>query len=408
MNSKKHTSFFSALLPLVFCFAVLGSCKIINYYKKRNIENTPPKTSQISNTVYDDSQEEMRGLWVPFIDLEINSNENTQQKFENKFQNIISKAKNHKINTLIVHVRSHGDALYPSKIFPWSHLLTGKQGIAPSFDPLKYMVKESHKNNLRFHAWINPLRIKSKTCPNELSKENPCFKNDFEKHTITHVDGVCYNPGCSEIQNLVIEGVKEIVENYNVDGIHFDDYFYPEKQNAITKDLLFEEYSKKEKNPVNESEWRKNNITEIVKKTYQTIKQVNPNIQFGISPPGIIEKCYKEGADVNLWLTNEGYLDYICPQIYWSIDFEEMPFEKTALKWKNIKHNPNIKIYSGLALYKIGTDLDKNTWKNSNDIIKKEVQILRNLNYNGFVLYSSKYLDCPETEIELKNLSSII
>ncbi len=411
MNSKKSIKFLTALFPLSFMIVSFALCKFIKVLNKKNDSpalNSRIEVSESSKISSDNIEEEMHGVWVPYIDLELNSTEDIQKKFENKFNAIINQAKHNKINTLIVHVRSHSDALYPSKIFPWSHIFTGTQDSEISFDPLKYMVEESHKNGLKFHAWINPLRVKSKTVPSQLSKKNPYFKLNSEKYTLNHKEGIYYNPGFVEVQNLIIDGIKEIIENYDVDGIHFDDYFYPPKKDIISCDSSFEEYVKTEKNPMTEYEWRQKNINELIQKTYQIIKQTNSTIQFGISPPGIISKCYEVGADVKLWISQKGYVDYICPQVYWSIDFNEMPFEKTAKEWKSIEKNPEIKIYSGLALYKIGTDLDKNTWKNKNDIIKNEIQILRSLGYDGFILYSSKYLNCNQTEHEIKNYLSVV
>lgn len=414
MVLNKRAKILTGMLPLAFMLIAFGFCKFINFFNNKSdavYNNSAVKSSETDQTTSQNSTcslNDMRGLWVPFMDLEINSDENVQEKFEAKFKEIITQAKNHKINTLIVHVRSHSDAFYPSKLFPMSHIFTGNQGSKLSFNPLKYMIDEAHKNRLKFHAWINPLRIKSKTSPKQLSQNNPYFRLNSENYTIIHTGGICYNPGFEETQNLIVDGIKEIVENYSVDGIHFDDYFYPEKKDTLSPDKAFEKYIQTEKNPITELEWRKKSINDLISKTYKTIKQINPYIQFGISPPGIISKCYDEGADVKLWTSQDGYLDYICPQLYWSIDFKEMPFEKAATNWKNIIKNPKIKLYSGLAIYKIGTDCDKNTWKNQNDIIKKEINILKNLRYDGFALYSSKYLNLPETKEELTNFLSVI
>lgn len=412
----KRIKICKGLLSLTLVLSIFGICKIVKLLNDENYNKCNGLDTQINNTSQkspDQSEsEEMRGLWVSFVDLEINSSEDTQQKFENKFQDIIKQAKKNKINNLFVHVRSHGDALYPSKIFPFSHILTGKQTETMSFDPLKYMLEESHKNGLKFHAWINPLRVqlrvKDKISPKELCEKNPYFKFDSKKHMIYHTGGICYNPAFEEVQKLVVDGVDEIVKNYDVDGIHFDDYFYPEKRFTTSSDIAFEEYLKTEKNPMTEGSWRQKHINELVQKVYKSIKEINPKVEFGISPVGVIANCYKQGVDVKRWLSEKGYVDYVCPQIYWSTDFEVMPFEKTAKNWKNIQKNSEVKLYCGLALYKVGTDCDENTWKNQSDILKREVEILRKFGYNGFALFSSRHLNFPETQTELKNFLSIM
>lgn len=408
----KHIKIYKSLLSVALVLSVFGACKAIKVLNDENYNKCSGLVTQVNDTeqksLVQNESEEMRGLWISFMDLEVKSNENTQQKFEDKFQNIINQAKKHKINNLFVHVRSHGDALYPSKIFPWSHTLTGEQGVNPSFDPLKYMIEKSHENGLKFHAWINPLRVKTSSAPTKMCENNPYFRFDSKKHMIYHTGGICFNPAFEEIQNLVTDGVKEIVENYDVDGIHFDDYFYPEKKFTTSSDSAFGEYLKTEKNPMTEYSWRQKNINDLIKKVYQSVKEINPNVEFGISPSGIISHCYEQGADVKRWFSEKGYVDYVCPQIYWSTDFQVMPFERTAKEWKNIQKNSEVKIYSGLALYKVGTDRDENTWKNQSDVLKREVEILRKFGYNGFALFSSRYLEFPETQTELKNFISIM
>lgn len=427
MIKTKHKRLLTFLASLFFIASVLFLCRIMKntvqepdvqtFLETQNLQETKNSTeaqkiseSQNENQVQtktpdNTSADKMTGVWVPYMDLDMSlSNGNNEKKFKEKFQNIITEAKKFGINAVIVHVRSHGDAMYPSKIFPWSHLITGTQGTDPGFDPLSYMIKTAHENGLKFHAWINPLRIQTKTYPKKLSPDNPYFKLGSEKYFIKHTDGICYNPAYTETRKLIIDGVKEIVQNYNVDGIHFDDYFYPEEKNFTSKDCAYDEQLKSGEKKLSLQDWRKKNINSLVSETYKSIKAINSNVLFGISPAGNMEKCHEAGADVNLWASNKGYVDYLCPQIYWSLDYSEMPFEKTAVKWKNILKSNNVKLYSGLALYKAGTDADKSTWKSKNNILASEFKIIQKLNYDGMILYSWSFLNNPSTKEETDNL----
>ena len=361
---------------------------VINKNLKSKLIVNPKLNINFSNHKNFDNN---KAMWVSYLDLDISSDTNTEQKFKEKFDNIIEKAKEFNINIIVAHVRSHGDAFYKSEIFPWSHFLTGVQGQNPNFDPLEYMIEKSHENNLKFHAWINPLRVKSSKFPENFSENNPFYKFDPEEHFLYHTDGICYNPGFQEVRDLITDGVAELVKNYNIDAVHFDDYFYPETKNMLKLDKL---------NITNETETRQKNITKLIEQIYNKIKTLNPDIEFGVSPPGNIDKCAEIGINLNDWCQKK-IVDYICPQIYWSLDFDEMPFENTARKWKNIVNNKQIKLYCGLALYKIGTNLDNNTWTKNKNILVQEAQILKKLNFDGVFLYSYKQMCNSHEEINL-------
>ena len=334
------------------------------------------------------------GAWVTYMDLNISEEENTETAFKSRFESIIKKSKKFGVNNLYVHVRPFCDAFYPSKIFPWSHLITGTQGKNPGFDPLKYMIETAHKNDIKFHAWVNPLRVKLKNMPEQLSSENPYYKLSSFKYFLECDGTVCLNPGYEETRNLVLEGIKEIVSNYEVDGIHFDDYFYPEPINI--KDYAAEG------NQVSDIiSWRKQSIMQLIKESHDTIKSTKKNVEFGISPLGNNEKCHAMGIDAKE-LCKMKIIDYICPQLYWSLEYKTMPFEKAATTWKKLTENTGVKLFGGLALYKIGTELDDKTWQNDKNILPKEISILEKLGYDGAILYSFGQLD--ESKEEILNL----
>ena len=275
------------------------------------------------------SSDEMRGVWVAYLSLD-NVN-------KAKIDSIVSNAKQNGMNTIYFHVRPFGDALYKSNYYPWSHLVTGTQGEAPSdgFDPLAYAVEAAHREGLELHAWLNPLRImlNSGVYPPTLSADNPynVWRNDDNAENddwvIDYGKGKYYNPAIPEVRELIVNGVKEIVENYNVDGIHWDDYFYPASDDSFDDSEAYAEYMLGG-GKLSLSDWRKQNISTLVKSVYSAVKASDSEVEFGISPAGNIENCLSAGADVKTWGSQEGYVDYLCPQIYWTNDNTVAPFEE--------------------------------------------------------------------------------
>lgn len=394
---KKKTKYF-----LCACFSLFSAVLIAKYIQIGKSENvlSTNKAISISTDKIETNNGFLQGIWVPYMDLDVSKNENNGEEFEKRFQSIVKTAKNHNINTLIVHVRSHGDALYPSKIFPTSHILTGNQGENINFDPLKYMVETAHENNLKFHAWINPLRVCSVSVPEKICSSNPCKSELFKNKLIKHRDGSIYNPAYPEVHKLVCDGVKEIVEGYDIDAIHFDDYFYPEPEKMLSDDAAYQISKKADQNP---EDWRKENINLLIKEVHDVIKSTNPKIEFGISPPGNTEKCSKIGIDASAWLRGN-YVDYLCPQLYWSLECPDMPFENALHEWMKLAKNSSAKLYVGLALYKACTDADHGTWKKDKSILAKEINLIHKNNLKGIMLYSANYFEVLKNTEEIENL----
>lgn len=346
-----------------------------------------------------------KGAWISFMDLDVHQCDNTEEAFKRNYDSYIEKAKKHNLDYIVVHVRSHSDALYPSKIFPWSHIFTGTQGASQNFDPLKYAVDEAHKNGLKFHAWVNPLRISSASAPNQICEANPYNSEPYRSKVIDYKTGKIANPAYPEVRKLIVDGIKEVVENYDVDAIHLDDYFYPE-EDVYSMDFAYQEYVSKciDESPMSAEQWRIYNINLLVKEISEAIKSLKSHVEFGISPPGVLEKCKKVGADISEWVT-KGYVDYICPQIYWSLDFDVMPFEGTLKRWENIISGNQVKMYVGLAAYKAGSkEADAKTWSSRNDILATEYDIVKRHSLDGITLFSLKCMDEPQRATEIFNL----
>ena len=349
---------------------------------------------------------EMRGIWIPYMSLTLSEGERTEQGFHRKIDDMVKKCAEYKINTAIVQVRPFSDAIYPSQIFPYSHIITGKQGINPDFDCLKYIVEKFHEKNISVHAWVNPLRVSTGQTPAYIAENNPCKKYP----TFTYKDGIYYDPSYPEVRKLIIDGIEEIARNYDVDGVQIDDYFYPSEDLDYDK-KSYDEYAKSVKSdflPVSQSEWRKANINMLVEGIYSRVHSIKENIVFGIAPQCNFDNNEKIGADVGVWCSQRGYIDYICPQIYVSNDHPVFPFEPLADKWKATVSNTDIKLYTGLGMYKAGSDADSGTWLLSDDNLKKQIEYIRKINADGFILYSYEYLESKSTEKEVKNALSVI
>lgn len=362
-----------------------------------------------------ESEEELRAVWVPYMSLDMSGTDHSEKSFKDKIDTIVTNCKKHKLNAVIIHVRPCGDALYRSSYFPWSHILTGEQGKDPGYDPLEYIIQAFHNEDIEVHAWINPLRIRMSNTPSEFSDNNPYmkWKNDSDKsndnYTFTSGDSIYYNPAYPEVRRLIINGIKEIVENYDVDAIHFDDYFYPEDDEDCDS-VSYDKYIKslkKEETPLSKAEWRKGNINSLISGVYSAIHSAKDNVEFGISPQCNIENDEKLSADIYSWGSIDGYVDYICPQIYVSNEHPVLPFSKSADQWRKIVSNKNVKLYLGLGIYKAGTDKDNGTWLLSDDILKEQILYGRSINCNGFMLYSYDYLDSDEAKEEIANVMSV-
>lgn len=373
------------------------------------------KTSTVMANENDADENELLAVWVPYMSLSVENNPG-EAEFKEKFDNIVNVAKEHKMNALIVHVRPFGDSMYLSDYFPFSHILSGAQGENPEYDAMEYMIEKSHENGLEFHAWINPLRIKVNDTPKELSDYNPynIWKNDDDesndRYTMEYDGGIYLNPAYEQVREYIINSIKELVSRYDVDGIQFDDYFYPDKS---------EEYDQEEYdsyiNSISESDtalshlqWRKANINSLISGVYSAIKTENSKVVFGISPQGNIENNDDIAADVYSWGSTEGYCDYLCPQIYFSENHSVLPFNSTVESWKELVTSDSVQLYAGLALYKAGSDEDDGTWLESDENIKNQIEFGRQQGIKGFMFYSFDYLENEQTEKEVENVMNYL
>jgi UPF0748 protein yngK len=374
--------------------------------KKQNDINNIAALSSKATADTTESDEEMRGVWVSYMELSMeNESSKTQKAFEDKFTEIAQKCRESGFNTLIVQVRPFCDALYKSSYFPWSHILTGTQGENPQYDALQIMCDICKENNLKIHAWINPYRVSSNETPKKLSDNNPYIKNS--EIGIKTDNGIFLDPSNETAQQLISDGVKEIAENYDVDGIQFDDYFYPTEDESFDKkqyEAYIEKYGKE--NSMSLDNWRMQNVNTLICKVYRTIKSVDSSVEFGISPQGNIGNNDGLYADVKSWCTCKGFADYICPQIYFSLENPALTFEDCLDSWTSLDFDENVKLYVGLGGYKASNgEYDEKTWLLSDSILADEYDILRNnKSVRGFMLYSYSCLEDDTAKKEINNL----
>lgn len=374
--------------------------------KKQNDTNNIAALSSKATADTPESNEEMRGVWVSYMELSMeNESSKTQKAFEDKFTEIAEKSRESGFNTLIVQIRPFCDALYKSSYFPWSHILTGTQGKNPQYDALQIMCDICKENNLKIHAWINPYRVSSNETPKKLSGNNPYIKNS--EIGIKTDNGIFLDPSNETAQQLICDGVKEIAENYDVDGIQFDDYFYPTEDKSFDKkqyEAYIEKYGKE--NSMSLDNWRMQNVNTLICKVYRTIKSVDSSVEFGISPQGNIGNNDGLYADVKSWCTCKGFADYICPQIYFSLENPALTFEDCLDSWTSLDFDENVKLYVGLGGYKAGNgEYDEETWLLSDSILADEYDILRNnKSVRGFMLYSYNSLEDDTAKKEINNL----
>lgn len=339
--------------------------------------------------------QEKRACWISFLDIEEFLQDKNEAAFRERVSAMYDKILENGMNTVIVHVRAMGDAIYPSAFYPWSTYITSDRS-APAYDPLQIMVTLAHEKGLLFEAWINPYRISHNTATTDSFKATPHYAM-FAPYLIeyrTRAGQVClaFDPASQEARTFITCGVLEIVNQYPVDGIHFDDYFYvPGMNDALDVPS------------------RKANVNALVLQVYQTIKAVNPACVFGISPAGNLDNARTQGADIDTWLSVPGFVDYIMPQIYWSDMYltggvPRQIFTERCSAWVAL-NKIDLPVYTGLALYMAGTPSKTDLgWTAGNANLAYQYLLSRQLGCDGYALFRYAWLERDIAAAELANL----
>lgn len=352
-----------------------------------------------------------KAVWIAYYELSEFTKGKSEYEFEQKINDEFSKLSSYGFNTVTAQIRPCADAFYLSEYFPSSVYFNGTQDGEMLYDPLKIMCSVAQKYKLNIEAWINPYRVSQDDDYTKLSPDNFAIKN---KKITKVVDGKIYfNPAYDKVTDLIVNGVKEIVENYNISAIHFDDYFYPTQSKNFDK----KEY-KKYGGDLSLTDWRRQNVTNMVKRVYETIKTANKNIEFGISPASNIENDKNNlYADIETWVKNR-YVDYICPQVYFGFKNVYQPFMFTVKKWVKLCENTDVDLYIGLPLYKANTkdkyaaENDKsiiNEFKNSNDIIARQITYISKIDkIKGYYIFSFSQLTSENAKEEVSNMLKVM
>lgn len=358
-----------------------------------------------SENVVEDKNEK-RGVFVSYIELSRYLKGKDEVTSKRCIDEIIQDAKDFGLNMIILQVRSFSDAIYDSKIFPWSSTVSDEEGVSPGYDVLDYFIRKAHKEKMFLYAWINPYRVRTNSDINSISVANPAHKY-INTDTLFVGKGIFYNPAKPEVEDLIVDGVLEIISNYKVDGVLFDDYFYPDP------DIDLNEYQKYlEKNPgISKEDYHLMIVNKMVKRVHQVCKK--KGVPFGISPDGNISNNYEKlFADVKRWVSSDKYVDFIMPQIYYGFFNEAKAFHSVSLEWDKMITNSKIKLYVALAFYKVGTvdpyaKSGEFEWVGASDIIMREIILSRNLkHYDGFSLF--RYDNIFNSELYTKNSFSEI
>lgn len=358
------------------------------------------------------SKREFRGAWIATVaNIDWPSNRNlTSQQQQEELITMLDAFALCNLNAVIIQIRPTSDAFYFSNIEPWSHWLTGKQGQKPDpyYDPLEFITAEAHKRFMEVHVWLNPYRVTSSGDLSVLHEEHLYYKN--KDLFVKYGNRYYFNPGLDETRDYLNQVVRDVVERYDIDAVHFDDYFYPyrEKNQEFPDQDTFEKYPRGFETG-QKNDWRRNNVNMIIAELQRTIKSIKPWVDFGISPFGVwrnnnvdprgsatqagIQNYDDLYADILLWL-KQGQIDYVAPQLYWEIGKKVADYEILAKWWSENSYGKNL--YIGLYASKLG-DKSIKAWCTGNELIRQLNENKKHSEIDGVMYYSaSRFLKNPQ------------
>ena len=379
MKKLTAAAFTAAFLISTGCSAVLPSVKENNAGHTENVTAAEEKKGYVPM-----NYPRQVGMWLPYVKFQEYMQGKSEEEFRKKAAEILEDAAADSVNTVYFHVHPSGDAYYSSDIYPKGAFLDG------SYDPLAVMLEEAHKRGISVHAWINPLRMQTEEQMQALPDSFTVKKwTETGMPYVKNVSGTWYlDPAYPETVELLCDTVREITDRYNVDGVHIDDYFYP----TTSPDFDSEAFALSGASDL--AAWRTENVSLFVKKLYDTVKESDERLLFGISPQGNIRADYEtQYADVKKWGSESGFCDYIVPQIYYGFENETLPFLPTQEQWTELVKGSDVSLIIGLAAYKLGRE-DKWAgssaeleWINDPDIINKQIAAVSASEADGYALY---------------------
>ena len=356
----------------------------------------------------------VRAIWLSQFDMWQIYTDGDEQRppddYTERVRALIENVKSLGINTVFIQLRPNGDSIYPSSLFPASKYVTGEYGRESEYDAFGIFIDEAHNKGLSVHAWINPLRCMTEE---ELTSVSDTYQikkwyNEGSSGRLVEVLGRYYlNPAHREARALICEGVKEIITLYRVDGIHIDDYFYPTTEEFFDATEYAAYLSLGGK--LSLADFRREQINELVREIHATVKSENSSLPFGVSPGGNTDRNYNElYADVSLWCSQTGYIDYLCPQIYFGLEHETQPFREVCEKFSSMTETGNVRLIIGLTLEKAYNgylgEIDRwagsgqDEWIKSRDILRRCIEHVKNLEgCEGVAFFSYRLFFDPES-----------
>ncbi|MGW8888514.1 glycoside hydrolase family 10 protein [Streptomyces sp. NPDC055749] len=319
---------------------------------------------------------EMRGSWVATVaNIDWPSRQGlTAGEQQAQLLARLDEAVARNLNTVVFQARPTADAMWPSPFEPWSEFLSGTQGVDPGWDPLGFAVREAHARGLQLHAWFNPYRVRNDTKAEKLAADHPVKLHP--EWLVTYGGKMYYNPGIPEVRRFCIETILDAVHRYDLDAVHFDDYFYPYPAagQEFGDEAAYQEYGG---DFTDKAAWRRNNVDLLIQELGQGIRRVRRRVQFGVSPfaiwrnsatdpqgsatAGGVETYDDLYADTRKWV-REGWIDYVVPQVYWNIGFTVADYAKLVPWWADVVRGTGVNFYIGEALYKVGVTGQPAAW----------------------------------------------
>jgi len=349
---------------------------------------------------------EMRAVWIATVaNIDWPSQRNLSSKAQrDEMRQMLDQLAKNNINAIVLQIRPTADAFYPSALEPWSNWLTGKQGVRPNpyYDPLQFIIDEAHKRCMEVHVWLNPYRVTNSDRTDLLSKDNLYFKN---KDIYVKYGGKTYfDPGLDETRAFLNRVVEDVVERYDIDAIHFDDYFYPYRvANEEFPDEATFRKNPRGYAPNQKNDWRRNNVNMVISELQQTIKSLKPWVEFGVSPFGVwrndnvdpkgsatragVQNYDDLYADILKWL-KEGNIDYVAPQLYWEIGKKVADYEVLAKWWSENSFGKNL--YTGLYNSQLGSSDANQAWRKGNELVRQLNMNRKFPQIDGAVFFSAK------------------
>lgn len=348
--------------------------------------------------------EEFRGMWIATVTNRDFPSRAGLTAAEQRAELVgwLDLAVRRRMTAVMLQIRPSADALWPSPYEPWAQCLTGVQGQDPGWDPLGTAVDEAHARGLELHAWCNPYRVAGHADPKLLAPDHPVRRHP--DWVLVHDGRMLYNPGLPEVRRHVQDAMLDAVRRYEIDALHWDDYFYPYPVagQVVDDDAAFARYGT---GFADRAAWRRSNTDLLVSEMAARIKAVNPRVAFGISPFGIWRHASTdpagsatgEGAqtyddlyaDTRRWI-RERWIDYVVPQLYWNIGFPSADYAELVRWWDGVVRGTGVRLYVGEALYKVGDPAQPAAWRDPRELVR-HVELARSYeNTGGHVYFAAR------------------